>query len=381
MFRIDLFIMNNHRVSGINNKSRAQNGDTMLSARIHEYQKPLAIERIPKPTINHREQVLVRVEATGLCHSDLHLINGDWKKTIPLELPKVPGHEIAGSIEEIGESVPKNLFSRGNIVAVSGGWGCSICVHCKNGDEQLCNSARWPGITDNGGFSEYILVDSYRFLVRVNGKYGLKAEEIAPLTDAGLTPYRAIKKVRDMLGPGRSIAIFGIGGLGYYGVQYAKLLGQSAKVIALDRREEKLQLAENVGADYTINTSQYQQENLKKEALRITEDKGIDVVLDCAGAENTIYDSVRMLSKGGALVVVGLVGSRISVPLVPFVINEHSVYGSLWGNYGELCEVIELAEEGKIKHQIRTFALNRINEAASLLREGKIIGRAVITPN
>jgi propanol-preferring alcohol dehydrogenase len=141
--------------------------DTMLSARIHEYQNPLVIERISKPIISQGEQVLVKVESTGLCHSDLHLINGDWKNTIPLELPKVPGHEISGTIEEIGESVPGTLFSRGDTVAIFGGWGCGLCVQCKNGDEQLCNFVRWPGITDNGGFSEYILVDSYRSLVRV----------------------------------------------------------------------------------------------------------------------------------------------------------------------------------------------------------------------
>ena len=248
-----------------------------------------------------------------------------------------------------------------------------------------------------GGFSEYINVDSYRFLVKVcqnnnDNSYDsinrrtkakkLTAEEIAPLTDAGLTPYRAIKKIRNMLGPGKSIAIVGIGGLGYYGVQYAKILGQSANVIALDRKEEKLHLAESVGADSTVNMSKYKNNgNVREEVLKITAGKGVDVVIDCVGAENTIYDSIRFLNKRGILVVVGLFGTNIKIPLVPSVTNEYSIYGSLWGNYNELSEVIELAKEGKVKHHIQKFTLNEINKALSLLKDGKIIGRAVITPN
>lgn len=256
------------------------------------------------------------------------------------------------------------------------------------------------------------MVDSYRFLVNIqkignsnnNEKYEssskLKIEEIAPLTDAGLTPYRAIKKVRNLLGPGKNIAVIGIGGLGHYAIQYAKTLGQSATVIALDKKDEKLQLAKRMGADFTINMSssspskgkyhggdkqqQQLQEagDIREEILEITKGKGVNVVIDCVGAENTIYDSIRLLSKGGVLVLVGLFGSQIKVPLVPFVIGEYSVIGSLWGNYNELCEVIELAKaSGKLKHSIHKFSLEDINQAISLLKEGKIQGRAVIVPN
>jgi propanol-preferring alcohol dehydrogenase len=220
----------------------------MLSARIHEYQKPLVVQETAKPTITKGEQVLVKVGATGLCHSDLHLINGDLKNILPLQLPKTLGHEIAGYVEDISNSVPHRLFSKGDMVAVFPGWGCGTCAYCKNGNEQMCNLVKFPGAMVDGGFAEYILVDSYRFLIKIdtaNASSNMKIEEVAPLTDAGLTPYRAIKKVRNFLGPGKSIAIVGIGGLGHYAVQYAKILGQSADVIALDRKEEKLQLAEN----------------------------------------------------------------------------------------------------------------------------------------
>jgi alcohol dehydrogenase, propanol-preferring len=366
-----------------NNINNINNIDTMLSATIHQYQSPLVLQQTPKPKIIHGEQVMVKVGATGLCHSDLHLVNGDWKKSIPLQLPKIPGHEIAGWIEEIGDSVPEGLLQKGDEVAVFGGWGCGICTQCKNGNEQLCNYAKWPGITVDGGFSEYILVDSYRFLIKIQGGGGkskLSIEELAPLTDAGLTPYRAIKKIRHTLGPGKVIAVMGIGGLGYYAVQYAKILGQTSDIIALDRQDERLQLAETVGADFTINTSKYEKQKIKEQVLTATNGRGVDIVIDCVGTESTVYNSIRLLNKGGMLVLVGLFGNQITLPLVPTVINEYSIIGSLWGNYNELREVIDLAKKKILKHSIQKFPLNRINEVISLLKEGKIIGRAVIIP-
>lgn len=363
------------------------NSETMLSARIHEYQEPLEIDTVSKPKVAHGEEVLIRVGAAGLCHSDLHLINGEWKDVLPLKLPKTPGHEVAGWIEEIGESVPETAeMKEGDLVAVFGGWGCGICIYCKRGDEQLCNFPRWPGLSAyDGGYSEYIIVPSYRFLIKVGNlstsSSSIRPEELAPLTDAGLTPYRAIKKIRHLLGPGKTIAIFGIGGLGSYAIQYAKTLGQSSTVIALDRNEERLKLAEKFGADYVVNVSNSQ--NIRSEILsKITEGRrtGVDVVIDCVGAEATVEDSCRILNKGGSLVVVGLFGSQIKIPLVRAVLQEYQVYGSLWGNYNELCEVIELAKAGKIKHNIQKFPLSEINEAIQLLKNGKIVGRGVIIP-
>jgi propanol-preferring alcohol dehydrogenase len=330
------------------------------------------------------------VGAAGLCHSDLHLINGEWKDVLPLKLPKTPGHEIAGWIEEIGESVPESAqMKEGDLVAVFGGWGCGICIYCKRGDEQLCDFPRWPGLSDyDGGYSDYVMVPTYRFLIKVekrllttNNSNNIRPEELAPLTDAGLTPYRAIKKIRHLLGPGKTIAIFGIGGLGSYAIQYARILGQSSTVIALDRREEKLQLAEKFGADHIVNISKSQ--NIRSEITnKISEGKGtgVDVVIDCVGADATIEDSCRILNKGGSLVVVGLFGSQIKIPLVRAVLQEYQAYGSLWGNYIELREVIELAKTGKIKHSIQKFPLSEINEAIQHLKNGKIVGRGVVIP-
>lgn len=360
-------------------KNRTSSSTTMFSARIHEYQKPLVVESIPKPSSINGEAVLVRVGAAGLCHSDLHLMGGEWKDSIPLQLPKTPGHEVAGWVEAIGETVPPGLFNKDDLVAVFGGWGCGICTFCKKGDEQLCIRPYWPGLSQSeGGFSEYILVPSYRFLVKAGNKGRLTPEELAPLTDAGLTPYRAIKKASRSLSPGTSIAVVGMGGLGLYGVQYAKLLAPNSTVIAIDRDDRKLCVAENYGAEYTINSQS--SKDIHDEILSFTDGKGVDVVVDTVGAEKTISDSFKILAKNGALVVVGLFGSQIKMPLLQAVVNEYQVYASLWGNYNELKEVIELANQRKIKHSYQSFSLKEINQAVDSLKQGQIVGRAVIVP-
>jgi propanol-preferring alcohol dehydrogenase len=352
---------------------------TMVAARIHKYQEPLVVGSIPRPRVINGESVLVKVGAAGLCHSDLHLINGEWKDAIPLSLPKTPGHEIAGWVEEIGDNVPEGLLEKGDLVAIFGGWGCGICTFCKRGDEQMCASASWPGLSEyDGGFSEYMFVPSYRFLVKPSKQGRLNPEELAPLTDAGLTPYRAIKKVRQLLGPGSTIAIVGIGGLGAYGIQYARLLAPHSTVIAIDRKDARLDLAANFGADYSVNSTTTR--DIREEVFQLTKNKGIDVVVDTVGAENTISDSTKILSKGGALVVIGLFGKQITVPLLPAIINEYQVYGSLWGNYNELREVIELASQRKIKHAYKSIPLKDVNNAIHQLKQGQITGRAVIVP-
>lgn len=360
-------------------KKLKSSGNNISAARIHKYGCPLELDDIRKPTISSPEEVIVRVGAAGLCHSDLHLINGDWQKSLPVNLPKTPGHEVAGWVEQTGRLVPNNSIKEGDLVAVFGGWGCGNCIYCKRGDEQTCQSAKWPGLSEyDGGFSEYLLVPSYRYLVKVEQDSSLKPEELAPLTDAGLTPYRAIKKVRQLLGPNKTIAIIGIGGLGFYGTQYARILGSGANVLAMDRSEEKLELAKEVGADFTLNMAT--SKDIRKKIDIITKGQGIDVVLDTVGLETTLDTSINILNKNGAIVVVGLFGREFKAPLFQMVLKELQINGSLWGNHNELSEVIELAKKRKIKHQIKKFSLSKVNDAIDLLRTGSISGRAVITP-
>jgi alcohol dehydrogenase, propanol-preferring len=234
-------------------------------------------------------------------------------------------------------------------------------------------------VTDDGGYSEYVLVPSYRHLVKVDKASGLKPVDLAPLTDAGLTPYRAIKKVRHLLGPGKSIAVIGLGGLGFYGMQYAKILGQGSVVIGIDRNEKRVQDIGNAKlVDHALRISPHATD-IREQITKIT-GKGVDVVIDCLGAENTTGDAFRILNKGGALVVVGMFGNEVKIPLVPAILSEYQVQVSLWGNYIELCEVIELAKQGKISHSVQEFPLTEINKVAEMLRNGEIKGKAVIVP-
>lgn len=222
----------------------------MLAAVMHGYNQPLVLEEVPTPDIGPQE-VLVKVEAGGMCRTDVQLIEGYFKDALQLKFPAIPGHEIAGSIEQIGSGIPKTAnLAIGDQVVVVGGWGDGTCRQCKAGNEQICAHGAWPGFGPYGGYGEYVPVP-YKYLIRVDRKYNLPAEELAPLTDAGLTPYRGMKKLRQagVVGPDRVVGVIGVGGLGTYAVQYAKLLSSGATVVAFARSDEKLAIAKEHGAD------------------------------------------------------------------------------------------------------------------------------------
>jgi propanol-preferring alcohol dehydrogenase len=347
---------------------------------MHGYNQPLVLEEVPTPEIAPNE-VLVRVEAAGMCRTDVQLIEGYFKDALPLKFPATPGHEIAGRVERIGNRVPStsNLVI-GDQVVVVGGWGDGTCRQCRSGNEQICAHGAWPGFGPYGGYGEYVPVP-YRYLIRIDSKYNLPAEELAPLTDAGLTPYRGMKKLRHagVVGPDRVIGILGIGGLGTYAVQYAKLLGAGATVVAFARSDEKLAVAKQYGADHVINTKGKSVADIRAELHKATGSREIDAGLDCAGAEESIRLGFDLLATSGAYVSVGLIGTKISIPLFPFVAREFTYQGSFWGNYSDLSEVMALAQAGKIKHSLVRVAVTDINRHLDLLRDGDIVGRAVVT--
>jgi propanol-preferring alcohol dehydrogenase len=204
---------------------------------------------------------------------------------------------------------------------------------------------------------------------------------LAPLTDAGLTPYRDIKKLRDAgaLGPDRVLAVIGIGGLGAYAVKYAKLFSAGAAVVAFGRNDDKLAVAKEYGADHAINIKGKAIDDIRAELNRATSHKEIDAAVDCAGAEETIKMGFNLLATAGAYCSVGLVGTRIEIPLFPFVAREFTYHGSFWGNYNDLSEVIALAQQGKIRHTLKKVRFGDINEALEQLLDGDVIGRAVVT--
>ncbi|MEZ4546972.1 MAG: NAD(P)-dependent alcohol dehydrogenase [Thermodesulfobacteriota bacterium] len=351
----------------------------MIAARMYGYRQPLVIEEVDVPDIA-ADEVLVKVAATGMCRTDWQLVDGYFKAYKLPDLPLTLGHEIAGTVDKIGSLVPKSLgLAEGDLVAVVGGWGDGACRQCHEGNTHICNHGNWPGFGPYGGYSEYVPVP-YSYLVPIGKQYNLTAEEVAPLTDAGLTPYRGIKKLRaaGALGPDRILAVFGVGGLGTYAVQYAKILGSGATVVAFGRNDEKLAIAKDYGADETINVKGKSLDDIRRELVQKTGHREIDAVIDCAGAEEMIQTGFGLLSTEGHYSSVGLVGDRINIPLFPFVAREFTYHGSFWGNYNDLKEVVTLAEEGKIRHTVKKIKLEEVNENLELLRDGDIVGRAVI---
>jgi alcohol dehydrogenase, propanol-preferring len=352
----------------------------MLAARMHGYNQPLVLEEVKTPEIGP-EEVLVKVEAGGMCRTDVQLIEGYFKEALNLKFPAIPGHEIAGVVDQIGSRVPPTAnLATGDQVVVVGGWGDGTCRQCKAGNEQICAHGVWPGFGPYGGYGEYVPVP-YKYLIRIDRKYNLPAERLAPLTDAGLTPYRGMKKLRQagVVGPDRVVGVVGVGGLGTYAVQYAKLLGSGARVVAFARSDEKLAIAKEYGADHVINTKGKSIADIRLELQKATGSREIDAGLDCAGAEESIQLGFNLLATSGAYVSVGLMGTKISIPLFPFVGREFTYQGSFWGNYSDLSEVVALAQAGKIKHSLVRVPFEDINKNLKMLRDGDIVGRAVVT--
>lgn len=350
---------------------------------MYGYQQPLRIEEVPVPEIRP-DEVLVKVAAAGICRSDYQLVDGYFKDPFPLTFPYIPGHEIAGRVAGLGSAVPTTpttaRVSEGDMVVVYPSWGDGTCRQCREGNEQLCSGdGRWVGFGPPGGFAEYLAVE-YRHAIPVSGA-GVKTPEIlAPMTDAGVTPYRGLKKLRDAgkLGPGRTVAINGIGGLGAYAVQYARLLAGGSTVIALGRTDSKLAIAVDNGAHYAVNTRDKSVEAIQDELAKLTGRRTIDAILDCAGAKASVSLGFDLLGVEGALVSVGLMSDRVEHRLFPFVGTELSYLGSFWSNYNDLVEVLALADAGKIKHNITKVRLEDINENLETLGRGGVVGRQVI---
>lgn len=351
----------------------------MRAARIHKFNQPLQIDEVPVPDVGPN-QVLLKVAAAGMCRSDYQLLDGYFRQGLPVELPFIPGHEVAGTIAALGADVPDTAgVSEGDLVVVDAQWGDGTCRQCHEGNQQLCSGGQLAGFGPNGGFAEYMLAP-YDHVISVADHPDAQPEYLAPLTDAGITPYRGMKKLRDAgnLGAGRTVVVNGIGGLGGYGVQYARLLGGGATVLGFARSDEKLAVATENGAHHTVNVRDKTVEDVQNELEDLTGRRTVDAVLDCAGSPESLGLAASILATEGALCQVGLMGQRVELPLFPFVSGEKSYFGSFWGNHNDLQEVLTLAGQGLIKHNVVTVKLDDVNENLDALGRGDIVGRAVI---
>ena len=340
----------------------------MKAARLHGFSQDFVVEEIPEPEPGPG-QVLVRVAGCGACHSDLHARSGGMGDR-PRPAPWTLGHESAGWVHGLGPGV--HGVEEGEPVAVFGGWGCGQCGVCLTGEEQLCAVSHWCGIGADGGFAEYVVVPAARHLVRLGN---LDPVAAAPLTDAGLSSYRAVKKVLPRLVPGSAALVIGVGGLGHYGIQHLKVLSP-ALVIAVDPAEHKRELAAELGADLVINPDTA---DAVGEIASFTASEGAAVVLDFVGTQSTLDTALAAVARKGAVVLVGLAGG--SVPYSFFsMAAEAELMTSYWGTRQELREVIALAGSGLLQGRVERHPLDDINAVFERLERGDVDGRAVLIP-
>ncbi len=338
----------------------------MKAAVLRHYGQPLTIEQLQTPTPGPGE-VLIKIAACGVCHSDLHLAEGDWELLKPItKLPLILGHEIVGTILQLGEGV--SGFNLGDRVGVPWiHWTCGECDYCQIGRETLCLKQQITGCMVDGGFAEYVKAKASH-TVKLPDQLGF--EEAAPLLCAGLTVYKALKSSEIRVG--QRLAVFGIGGLGHLAVQLAKAAG--IKVCAVDIAEEKLQLARNCGADYVVNAT----DGLAHKQIK--QWGGAQVAMVTSASRAAYEAALRSLKRGGTLVVVGMAAEPISVSVVALVSGEIRIIASAVGTRQDLRELLELAADGQVRCKTEQRPLTEVNQVFEEMKQGRVMGRVVLTP-
>src|ERR1039457_1049703 len=335
----------------------------MQAAVVEQFGKPLALREmdIPSPGAG---QILVKTEACGVCHTDLHAAHGDWP--VKPTLPFVPGHEAIGLVAAVGSGV--TIVKEGDRVGVP--WlysACGHCEYCLTGWETVCAQAQFGGYTANGGFAEYVIADS-NYVAHVPA--GLTATEAAPLICAGITSYKGIKQTEAR--PGEWIAISGIGGLGHLAIQYAKVMG--LHVCAIDVDDGKLAHARQLGADLVINAKAGD----SIEAVKKATGGGAHGVVITAPSLGAFKQGVGMTRRRGTCVLIGLPPGEFPTPLFDVVSNCITIRGSFVGTRQDMAEALAFAAEGKVEADIELQPLSAINQVLERLEQGKVASRVVI---
>ena len=322
-------------------------------------------------------QVVLKIAGAGLCHSDLHLLHDFEEGMLPWKVPFVLGHENAGYVHAVGAGV--DSVAVGQAVAVYGPWGCGSCAACGRGQDTYCvapldgyDSAFGGGLGTNGGQAEYMLVPDPRFLVPIPD--ALDPVAAAPLTDAGLTPYHAVKLSVAKMVPGSSVLVIGAGGLGHMAIQIIKAM-TAADVVAVDVKPAARALAEKSGADVVLDGSAEDIVAQIKEATK----GGAEVVLDFVGIDSTLATAAASCKYQSDLTLVGVGGGSFNFNLYapPYETAMRSIY---WGTRSELGEVLALAGKGLITPEYTTYSLDNALDAYAAMDAGALTGRAVIVP-
>ena len=338
----------------------------MKAAILHEFKQALSLEDIERPKIAGHE-VLIEVEACGVCHSDLHVADGDWTQMNRIvKKPLILGHEIAGRVAERGANVSDlKIGDRVGVPWIY--WTCGECEFCREGNENLCAKQKITGVSEDGGYAEFVKAPATH-ATRI--PEGLSFVEAAPLFCAGVTVYRALKQAR--ITPGQRLAVFGVGGLGHLAVQIGREMG--AEVTAVDVSEEKLALAKSLGATSSLNVAK---ENVTKE---LRKRGGVHVALVASAAKAAYDTAFACIRPTGTLLVVGLPAENICFPPILMASTEVRIRASAVGTRQDLLELLAMAAAGKVRCQTATRPLAQVNEVLEQLRQGQISGRMVLVP-
>jgi propanol-preferring alcohol dehydrogenase len=345
----------------------------MLALQLVGWRRAPELVEIPTPFPGPGE-VLIRVGGAGICHSDLHLLYDYTESSSTWTPPFTLGHETAGWVEAHGAGVSEPEL--GTPVAVYGPWGCGLCRRCAIGAENYCERAgpRTPvgGLGRDGGMADFMVVPSSRLLVPL--PESLTPQAAASLTDAGLTPYHAIARAQNRLGPGSTAVVIGAGGLGHVAVQILKAT-TPAVVVAVDARAASLELATASGADLALDVADQPVERVRA----LTGGRGADAVFDLVGTQKSLETAASLVGTDGHVGIVGAGGGTLPVSqrAIPFGVSVTPTY---WGTRGELHDVLLLAATGHIAVQREHFPLSQALQAYDALRAGEITGRAVVVP-
>ena len=327
--------------------------------------RPLKLMLIDRPATKGRNGLLIEIEACGVCRSNLHLIEGDWKKFgAPSHLPVVPGHEVVGVVKQVGSGVKK--IKVGDRVGIQPLFSsCLQCEYCAAGRENLCESAEITGETVQGGYAEYISALE-EFVTPIPDN--LDSEHAAPLFCPGITAYKAVKASDPAAG--RTVGIFGIGGVGHLAIQIAKM--QGARVIAMSRAKKHLDLSKKLGADNVIVYQDSQGQFLKN----LKKEEGLlDSAIVFAPSDRVIDTAIKSVKKGGT-VVLGVLGNVSDFP----TFEEKIVKGSVIGTMKDMAELVSLASSSGLKVVIETHKLAEANEVLARLKKSQVEARAVLVP-
>ncbi len=336
----------------------------MKAAVLHAFKTPLSLEDVPRPEIG-AEEVLIKVEVCGVCHSDLHVADGDWTQLARIvKQPLILGHEIVGRIVERGAAVQNvQVDERVGVPWVQ--WTCGQCEFCREGNENLCVKQRITGVMADGGYAEFAKAPASH-VIKIPDT--LPSEQAAPLLCAGVTVHRALKQAR--VRAGERLAVFGVGGLGHIAVQIGRAAG--AEVTAIDISEEKLALAKSLGAVRTLNAAT---SNVVKE---LRKSGGVHIALVTSAAKSAYDTAFYCVRPTGTLLVVGLPANDISFPPILMAGGEIRIKASSVGTREDLREVLAMGAAGTVHCQVTTRPLAEVQEVMGQLSRGEVSGRVVL---